>query len=272
MPCRKRLDSLARIGLVSAVSAMRIDDSLHMLYYNSKYQMLICSIHGCVIRNLRSHLQDEHDLISREHKALLQQYDKWRRISPTEMQCFVDERPVIEHLTLHLDGFRCRECGYATTNRKSIRMHCNRRHQWKISKQQSECWDEVQMQIFFKKQLSRYFVVNEDSIRPVGQNEGGNDDVSENDVQLLEKITKRWQERKQVQRREQDTLASALRSTTRRTGYDERAGQINFEKRTSRGSIAAASCSIATRSNLNDWEVCRIRCSNVASRVCGVCH
>lgn len=61
-----------------------------------------------------------------------------------------------------VNAFICNvpECEHISTSRKGIRLHCNRKHDWRSSAEEREHWHSIWVQTFFKSAgLQRYFTV-----------------------------------------------------------------------------------------------------------------
>ncbi|KJZ69567.1 hypothetical protein HIM_11029 [Hirsutella minnesotensis 3608] len=66
-------------------------------------------------------------------------------------------------LTIH-DGLACREwsrCGFLSTSRKRLKVHCKEAHGWQVSRADPAHWTEVKLQTFFTVpgDAIRYFCV-----------------------------------------------------------------------------------------------------------------
>ena len=118
-------------------------------------------MHHQAVRGLDRHLKDAHGLRKqKERRPILDLYDSLVLLPPKDVPRPPDGSAPFEALGKPLDGFKCVDCGYISTNQKSIAGHCNGMHQWYVTSRDPTHWTEVKVQSFFGIGLQRYFIVS----------------------------------------------------------------------------------------------------------------
>jgi superfamily II DNA helicase RecQ len=148
------------------------------LEYHEAYGVLICVKHGYAVRNLADHLSRNHTGSKRERGEVIKRYRSLVLCNAKDV--FLPpplERP-IPALGKPQRAFVCREpeCQYISAHPNGIRIHCNKRHNWKASIGEQTYWHPVWVQTFFKSAgLQKYFTVlcdeQEDADRQANETE-----------------------------------------------------------------------------------------------------
>ena len=192
-----------------------------MFFYQSDYKILICEQHGYAIRNLETHLQREHHLSHIERKSIVQQYQSKNLLLPNLVQWPDNGLSPIRGLTIH-NGFQCIECGFLCPHRNQIRSHCNKAHNWRITRQNPKHWQQVKLQTFFNGcGLTKYFVVMDPDLEKTDIDQREVRDLKEEDMikRLLEEGLRLDQEEEsRLERAEENPLNTDNTPWLRRTG------------------------------------------------------
>jgi hypothetical protein len=130
------------------------------LYYDPEYKVLICRKHKLAVKGLDWHLKDAHGLRSKkERQPILDQYDSLVLLLLNDVLQPPNNCAPFEALGTPLDGFQCIECGHISVNYKSMRGHCNKTHEWYVTKDEPTHWTQVKVQTFFGIGTRKYFTV-----------------------------------------------------------------------------------------------------------------
>lgn len=205
------------------------------MIYDDAHQALICKAHGYAITNLAGHLADTHsDVDLKTRKAIVAEYLGLEINRPPNNKLQHGPRnaiPAIDGLTIH-NGFACKnyeKCGFLTTSRKVVRVHCNDEHDWTWTKADPVHWASVKLQTFFivPGNAMHYFCVNV----PEEAGEDVADKRGRLKCQLIDDIKEQWAHEKEQQENLQKVLAdSASRHET--TNWLKRAGwTAHFKER-----------------------------------------
>ena len=152
--------SAQNIVVKSKITIHNADDLLH---YEAPYKVLVCKYHQYALQNLRNHLRTEHSGTAKEKEAVANKYAGLEILKPAEVPLPSPLQQPIESLGKPRDAFICdeEECGYITVSRDEIRKHCNKKHDWRSTKDDREHWHQVYVQTFFTHGgLQRYFTVD----------------------------------------------------------------------------------------------------------------
>lgn len=196
------------------------------LVYYPTHHALVCRVHGFAVASLSSHLARQHpDIACKARNAIVAEYAKLDLSGPADEDLRhgpSDPIAAIEGLAVRA-GLACREyerCGFLSTNRKMLKVHCKEAHGWRVSKADPAHWTEVKLQTFFTVpgDAIRYFCVtapgrggSDDengstrslaTIRGTGTPRGGRD----TDRELVADITAQWA----AQKSQQDELLRIL--------------------------------------------------------------
>ena len=145
---------------------------------------------------MAGHLADTHsDLDLKTRKAIVSEYLGLQINRPPNYNFQFGPRnsiPAIDGLTIR-NGFACKnyeKCGYLTTSRKAVRVHCNDEHDWAWTKADPVHWTEVKLQTFFRVpgNAIHYFCV----IVPEQAGEDVTDKRGRPKCQLIDDIKKQW--------------------------------------------------------------------------------
>jgi hypothetical protein len=130
--------------------------------YEADYKVLICKAHQQAVKGLDTHLRDAHGLSTiKERQPILDQYSSFFLLPPKAVPLPPNNCAPFEALGKPLDGFLC-SCGHISINYKSIRGHCNTKHNWRVSKSDPTYWTKVKVQTFFGVGFQRYFIVRDE--------------------------------------------------------------------------------------------------------------
>jgi hypothetical protein len=122
----------------SSTATLQIETLGEHLRYLPAYKVIICKDHGGV-HKWESHLTNSHKVSARQRKALdeLHQISSLLVDEPANITLPAPNQPPIQLLGAPLAAFACSytDCNYITTNRKNIRVHYNKSHSWKSTKE-----------------------------------------------------------------------------------------------------------------------------------------
>ncbi|TLD04190.1 hypothetical protein E2P81_ATG10544, partial [Venturia nashicola] len=138
------------------------DNASRFLEYYEEYGVLICAKHGSAVRNLADHLSRHHTGSKKERGDVVKSYKSLVLYQAKDVPLPRPLQQPFSCLGKPQKGFICQEpeCQYISINRKGIRLHCNRKHEWKSSAEQRENWHTVWVQTFFRSAgLQKYFTV-----------------------------------------------------------------------------------------------------------------
>lgn len=139
------------------LTEIRLDD---MFYYDANYKVLICKYHGQGVVGLEGHLKDAHNLRKKEERQpFLDRYAGLAIAKPQDVALPPMNGPPFHALREPSPGFYCIECGHLSTSQKSMQGHCNKKHKWRVTKQDPTHWTTVMVQTFFEGSNLRYFIV-----------------------------------------------------------------------------------------------------------------
>jgi len=153
-----------------------IDNADDWLQYELQYKVLVCKYHRYAISNLASHLRTKHSGTLKEKAAVVRKYSYLQILNPTQVQLPPPLEPPIQSLGRPRDAFICdeEECGFITVSRDEIRKHCNKKHEWRSTKQDREHWHHVFVQSFVSTSgRQRYFTIDYE------------EDISVDDIDVL---------------------------------------------------------------------------------------
>ena len=152
------------------------ENASRFLEYHEAFRILICTTHGCAVRNLADHLSKNHRGTKKERGEVVKQYKSLALDHAKDVALPPPLGQPFPALGKPQRAFICREaeCQHISTNRDGIRIHCNKQHGWKSSAEEREHWNSVWVQTFFKSAgLQRYFTVLYDEEEDVdGQADG----------------------------------------------------------------------------------------------------
>ena len=135
------------LGSKAAIQAISTND----FYYNPDYQVLICRQHKQAIKGLNVHLREAHGLRKeKERQPLLDHFAQFPLAKPKDVATPSINGPPFDILRYPILGYLCDGCPHLSINRKAIRGHCNKAHDWHYSEEALVHWTEVYMQSFFK--------------------------------------------------------------------------------------------------------------------------
>jgi hypothetical protein len=117
-----------------------VDNASDWLQYETRYKVLVSRYHCRGISNLRSHLRTGHSGTTSEKEAVVRKHLHLETLRPTTVQLPPPLQATIKSLRRPRDAFICdeEECGYMTISRDGIRKHCNRKHDWRSTKEDRE--------------------------------------------------------------------------------------------------------------------------------------
>ena len=167
-----------------AETPLATDDEFN---YEPKYKVLICKRCKQAVRGLETHLEDTHGLNKKERQSFLNRYSALQLAKLEDVLIPQSNGPPFVALGEPIAAFQCKDCSHISINRKSMRGHCNKKHQWRYSKEDPVRWTEVKVQSFFVGFYQRYFIVRDESATTESQ-----DDLAEEDeddkAQILREI------------------------------------------------------------------------------------
>jgi hypothetical protein len=137
----------------------RVPTSDDDFQYDPEYKVLICKKCKHVITGLETHLEDAHGLKKKERRPLLDRYNPLFLLKPEDVHTPLSNRPPFEALGDPIPAFQCLDCNHISINRKSMRGHYNKAHEWRYSKEDPMHWTEVHVQTFFLKFHQQYFII-----------------------------------------------------------------------------------------------------------------
>jgi hypothetical protein len=106
------------------------------LHYEPTYQALICKKHGYAIIGLSTHLRDCHSIPAKVRKAIVEKYNGYALLNPKDVPLPPSFGLPFEFLAGPMEAFLCDDeaCEFISKNRDNIRKHCNKTHDWKLTK------------------------------------------------------------------------------------------------------------------------------------------
>ena len=132
-------------------------------HYDEHYKVLICTYHGLAVIGLDRHLKDAHDLRKkRERQPFLDQYGGLFCAKPQDVALPPPNGPSFDALKGPTKGLSCVDCGHLLTQKKGMQEHCNKTHEWYVSKRDLTHWNHVLVQTFFRGSNTRFFTVTVD--------------------------------------------------------------------------------------------------------------
>jgi hypothetical protein len=138
------------------------ENANELFVWYEDYGVLVCTEHGYAVQNVGSHLRTYHSGNMKEKRAIADIFTKYNIREPKDVSLPPPLGMPIPALGKPQAAFVCYEpeCQYISINRKGIRVHCNKNHDWKSSRGQPEHWNRAWVQTFFKSAgLQRYFTV-----------------------------------------------------------------------------------------------------------------
>jgi hypothetical protein len=120
--------------------------------YLQRYQVLICKEHTTGIQNIDVHLRDQHNVASKERKAIVEHCSRWRIAAPQDVELPAPMGLPIKELGEPLDVYQCRiagNCGFCTANKIRMQKHCNKVHQTAWKSNGATLCEKVKAQTFF---------------------------------------------------------------------------------------------------------------------------
>jgi hypothetical protein len=131
--------------------------------YLQRYQVLICKEHATGLQNIDVHLRDQHNVVSKERKAIVEHCSRWQIAAWQDVELPVPMGLPIEELGKPLDVYQCNiadNCGFCTANKIRMQKHCNNVHQMAWKSNEATLCRKVKAQTFFRAGgQQRYFVV-----------------------------------------------------------------------------------------------------------------
>jgi hypothetical protein len=211
------------------------ENASQFLEYHEAFRILICTTHGCAVRNLADHLSKNHRGTKKERGEVVKQYKSLVLDHAKDVALPPPLGQPFPALGKPQRAFICREaeCQHISTNRDGIRIHCNKQHGWKSSAEERECWNSVWVQTFFKSAgLQKYFTVSygeeeEDTERQADAIEAATTDTVDNiDISA---ITADWK-RQDEKLNEELEIADAETAKTDHTLWFKRTGWADHLK------------------------------------------
>jgi hypothetical protein len=131
-------------------------------YYEPNYKVLICKKHKRAVKGLDTHLREAHGLTKKERRPLVDRFATLTLAKPNDVVTPPKNGPPFKALGDPVLAYQCNSCSQISTNRKTMRGHCNKKHQWRYSEETPAHWMEVQVQSFFEGFHQRYFIVQDE--------------------------------------------------------------------------------------------------------------
>ena len=103
--------------------------------YKLKYKVLICKRCKQAVRGLKTHLEDAYRLNKKERQSLFNRYSALQLAKLEDVLVPQSNGPPFVALGEPIAAFQCEDCSHISINRKSMRGHCNKKHQWRYSKE-----------------------------------------------------------------------------------------------------------------------------------------
>lgn len=196
-----------------------------LLYHETEYNILICREHSYAIRNINTHLRDQHTVAAKVRRSIVERYASLSLAKPTDVRLPPPFGPPFDILGQPVDALLCTEtgCGFASVELTSVRRHCNQAHNWRSTAQERTHWIIVKAQTFFTAGgLQRYFAVLVETERE----EEGNDEV--------DRLLSEWQTAKRMHEEELRTIEGETAKADRtgwfnRTGWPEHLAGSNYK-------------------------------------------
>ena len=186
------------------------------LLYHPQHQVLVCRRHGHAVDNLAGHLLRQHRDLALKHRAsIVSEYAGVLLGQPASADFdHGPENPIppVEGLTIHKDGFACREveCGFLTASWKCLRVHFNEAHRRRAMEIHGR-WSGVALQTFFTRPRGRvaYFCV---ATAEAGEREPPVEAArGPTEQRLLKDITARWAHEAEQQEKLQQVFAGGVK-------------------------------------------------------------
>lgn len=234
------------------------------LRYLPRFKVIVCRDHGGV-RDWSKHLRVFHGTDAARRKVLARKYERVEVLKPIDVPLPPPFGPPFEVLGEPLDAFLCEEeeCGVISTSRTRIGQHCNKKHDWKSSKEAKEHWTSVKVQtFFFTSGLQRYFVVRSPCIaQPTQPPSVG---VNQHAVDALSEL-------KAAREKREETLVQAEESVARtdRTGWFNRNGWAEHLAGRNLAHLSSAS-GLPKREEKLLWQACKVTELAVEQSVAGL--
>ena len=156
-------------------------------YYEPNYKVLICKKHKRAVKGLDTHLREAHRLTKKERRPLVDRFATLTLAKPNGVVIPPKNGPPFEVLGDPVLAYQCNNCSQISTNRKTMRGHCNPKHQWRYSEETPVHWAEVKVQSFFEGFYQRYFIVQDESATTESQDDLANEDEDDK-AQILREI------------------------------------------------------------------------------------
>jgi hypothetical protein len=94
----------------------------------------------------------------KERQPILDRYGGVVLAKPREVGVPSPYGPPFDALRKPARAFSCADCGHFSSSRKAILGHCNKEHEWYVTKADRTHWSEVMVQTFFEGSNLRYFI------------------------------------------------------------------------------------------------------------------
>jgi hypothetical protein len=107
------------------VSRDNCDDILCFL---EDFGVIVCKQHHTAVVNLNTHLLQHHSVPATARRQIVERFSMFSPVDPSEIQLPDELAQPIEELGKPLDGLQCKTCGFITTNKDTVRMHCKKKH------------------------------------------------------------------------------------------------------------------------------------------------
>jgi len=156
-PSREQRNTLTENIQVTAQNADEVFE------YLPRYKVLVCKTHRYAVRDLDEHLKRLHKTAIAERRAITSHFADCERIGHAQVTLPPPLEPPFDCLGTPKRAYICEEpeCEELSTSRDAIRIHCNKKHDWRSTPDQRTYWHEVWVQTFFNAAgLQRYFTVD----------------------------------------------------------------------------------------------------------------
>jgi Orsellinic acid/F9775 biosynthesis cluster protein D len=131
-----------------------------LLYYDDRYQVLICREHRYAIRSLDTHLRSQHAVAAKFRRIIVDRHAPLPMAKPRDVRQPRPFGPPFDVLGPPADALLCKSCGFTSVQPTWIRRHCNTVHNWRSTAREKAHWTSIKAQTFFTAGgLQRWFAV-----------------------------------------------------------------------------------------------------------------
>jgi hypothetical protein len=110
-------------------SQVSLSNCASIICFMQAYGVLVCKQHHTAIVNLDKHLSQYYNVPASARRQIVDCFSRLKTLDPAEVKLPNEPAEAIEELRKPLPRLECQTCGYITTSREQIRMHCKKDHQ-----------------------------------------------------------------------------------------------------------------------------------------------